>query len=408
MPNLELSIDRMGHGGVGIGTADDGRVVFVASAYPGDRVKIDITKEKKSFVTGEILEVITPSKYRGKPTCQAAAAGAGCCDFATLDTTQETELKRSVFLDQLARIGKFSEIELPELNAVELAPVRGWRTRVRFGVDENGKAGLRKRHSHELVTQYPCSQLVDGLSEGIVGTGARRFRPGAELIVAIDSTGQRHVVESRKTGRGKRVEKVERVLEGSGEVTEIVDGQTFRFPVTAFWQAHRAAPQAYSAIIEEWLADPGQPAGKIGWDLYGGVGLFIPAIARALNPESPTDSVLHSVDTSSAALENTQPALQGLNVSMHKQHVEKAVAQLAAPDCVVLDPPRKGAGAAVIDEIAAADPKTVVHIGCDPATCARDLRSWSDNGYRVDKLTLINAFPGTHHFELMALLRKSA
>ena len=94
MPNLELSIDRMGHGGVGIGTADDGRVVFVASAYPGDRVKIDITKEKKSFVTGEILEVISPSKYRGKPTCQAAAAGAGCCDFATLDTTQETELKR--------------------------------------------------------------------------------------------------------------------------------------------------------------------------------------------------------------------------------------------------------------------------------------------------------------------------
>jgi len=132
VPNLELSIDRMGHGGVGIGTADDGRVVFVASAYPGDRVKIDVTKEKKSFVTGEILEVISPSKYRGKPTCQAAAAGAGCCDFATLDTTQETELKRSVFLDQLARIGKFSEIELPELNAVELAPVRGWRTRVRI------------------------------------------------------------------------------------------------------------------------------------------------------------------------------------------------------------------------------------------------------------------------------------
>ena len=86
--------------------------------------------------------------------------------------------------------------------------------------------------------------------------------------------------------------------------------------------------------------------------------------------------------------------------------VEKAVAQLDSPDAVVLDPPRKGAGARVIEQVAQANPQRIVHIGCDPATCARDLRSWVDTGYCVETLTLVNAFPGTHHFEVLARLEK--
>lgn len=406
MSNIELTIERMGHGGVGIGTASDGRVVFVGSTYPGDRVQAQITKDKKSFIAAEVESVIEPSHYRTQSRCPAAAAGAGCCDFASLDPGHEAQLKREVFHDQLQRIGKFAPHELPEVTIKELEPTRGWRTRVRFGVDENGRAGLRKKNSHELVTDQVCSQLVSGLADGIVGTDARSFRPGAELVVAMDSTGTRHVVESRKSGRGKRTEKVEKVLEGSSTVTETVDGQTFTFPVTAFWQAHSRAPQAYCAIIGEWLQSIATAGAGVGWDLYGGVGLFIPTIARALQPQDPSTSTIHSVDTSAAALAKTQPALRELSVQMHKKQVEKAVGDLETPDVVVLDPPRKGAGSAVVDEVAQAGPSKVVHIGCDPATCARDLRSWADIGYTVDKLTLVNAFPGTHHFEILALLEK--
>lgn len=403
---LELTIERMGHGGVGIGTAADGRVVFVSSTYPGDRVRAQITKEKKSFIAAEVVSVLEPSSFRTQPRCPAAAVGAGCCDFATLDFEHEADLKRKVFEDQLQRIGKFTVAELPQVVTQNLEPAHGWRTRVRFGVDDNGRAGLRKKNSHELVTEHACTQLVDGLASGIVGPDAKSFRPGAELIVAIDSTGARHVVESRKSARGKRTEKVEKVLEGSGTVTEVVNGHTFEFPVTAFWQAHTHAPQAYCRTIGTWLRGTTTSGDGIGWDLYGGVGLFIPTIAQALQPQNPSASTVHSVDTSAAAMAKTQPALQNLSVQMHKKQVEKAVGSLDSPDVVVLDPPRKGAGAAVINEVAQAKPAKVVHIGCDPATCARDLRSWVDNGYRVDKLSLVNAFPGTHHFEIMALLER--
>ncbi|HHU44691.1 MAG TPA: RNA methyltransferase, partial [Actinomycetales bacterium] len=84
---------------------------------------------------------------------------------------------------------------------------------------------------------------------------------------------------------------------------------------------------------------------------------------------------------------------------------ETAVGKLGHKvDLVVLDPPRTGAGAAIVRAIATARPGAVLHIGCDPATFARDARAWADNGYRIESLEVVDAFPGTHHLETIALL----
>ena len=58
----------------------------------------------------------------------------------------------------------------------------------------------------------------------------------------------------------------------------------------------------------------------------------------------------------------------------------------------------------VIRAVAEAKPQAVVHVGCDPATFARDLSLWHSAGYKPEKMALINAFPGTHHFEVIALI----
>lgn len=71
---------------------------------------------------------------------------------------------------------------------------------------------------------------------------------------------------------------------------------------------------------------------------------------------------------------------------------------------MVLDPPRAGAGAAVIKDVAAAQPEHVVHIGCDPAAAARDLGYWTQQGFTIDDLTIVDAFGLTHHVELLAHL----
>ncbi|WP_448855400.1 class I SAM-dependent RNA methyltransferase [Corynebacterium camporealensis] len=375
-------IDRMAHGGAGIGHAPDGRVVFVTGAFPGDTVVARPTKVKKPFIKAELDDVTSPSPLRVAPACEAAAAGAGCCDFTALDPAKELDLKAEILVDQL-RGGDIAKHDL--------APHQGWRTRVRFGVDKQGRAGLRKRGSHELVTGLPCAQLPDELNDALLN---HTYTPGSEVIAVIDSRGQRHIVESRKVGRGKRVEKIDKVLEG-GTVHARADGHEFQFPATAFWQAHVAAPDAYTQLLREWLADY---SGDVAWDLYGGVGLFVPALSESLG-----GAKVYSVDYSPAA--NAASDLD--NVEFRQARVEKVADQLPAPTVVVLDPPRKGAGKDVIAATAGAHPEAVVHIGCDPATFARDIGLWAEHGYSVDKLAVFNAFPGTHHFETIALLQHS-
>lgn len=88
--------------------------------------------------------------------------------------------------------------------------------------------------------------------------------------------------------------------------------------------------------------------------------------------------------------------------------VEQVASQLPKPTTVVLDPPRTGAGRDVVGAIAEAAPQRVLHIGCDPATFARDIAAWSESGYRILHLAMVNAFPGTHHFETLALLVPAA
>lgn len=398
---VRLRVRAMAHGGEGIADAPDGRVVFVRGAIPGDTVEATLTKVKKRWARAETTAVVDPSPHRVDPTCPAAAAGAGCCDFSHIAADAQLGFKREVLLGQLgalsSRSGVLDRFDLDSVETVQLAPVTGWRTRVRLGVDSQGNAGMRRARSTEVVAGVPCTQPVPGLLDGIVGDGAGQFAPGAELVVAFDAKGSRHVVETQAAQRGRRVERVERVLEGPGELVEQVRGFDFVFPPTAFWQAHQKAPEAYSDVIAQWGA--GEYTNLVGWDLYGGVGAFVPAMNEALG-----GGRVESVDYSSAATSRRQQVADACDVRVHHGDAAAVVGELERPGLVVLDPPRAGAGADVVRAIAQAAPERIIHVGCDPATFARDLAGFGEHGYAVKQMKLIDAFPNTHHFEVIAVL----
>ena len=113
------SIERMGHGGVGIGAAPDGRVCFVPGAFPGDQVAVTATKVKKSFVEAEIDAVLKASPDRVESACPAAQRGAGCCDFAELDLAAEPGIKVAVLRDQLRRVGRLESCLLYTSDAAD-------------------------------------------------------------------------------------------------------------------------------------------------------------------------------------------------------------------------------------------------------------------------------------------------
>lgn len=408
---LTLTPTTMAHGGEAIAHAPDGRVVFVTGAIPGDTARVTLTKVKKNWARGETTSIAQTSPGRVDPACPAAEAGAGCCDYSHITPAAQERLKREILVGQLDKFARPSGVltgfDLAiDLEQDTLAPQTGWRTRVRLGVGEDGRAGMRRARSHDVIAGVRCTQVNQEALDGIVGPGARSFTPGAELVVVVDSRGERHVVETQRAQRGKRIEHIETRIEGEEAVKEAVpapigtglDEAVFRFPPTAFWQAHTTAPATYCRYIADWAEDT--YARPVGWDLYGGVGLFVPEISDVLG----SGAHVVSVDYSAAATRDPQPALEHFDVEVRNQKVEASIDGLPDPGLVVLDPPRTGAGSDVVHAVAARNPQRVIHIGCDPATFARDLAAWGEAGYTVERMALIDAFPNTHHFEVLTSL----
>ncbi len=190
------------------------------------------------------------------------------------------------------------------------------------------------------------------------------------------------------------------MIEGSGRAVEYVAGRRWEVSATGFWQAHRGAAQWYSDIVAEW-ADPSP--GDRAWDLYCGAGVFAGRLAEAVGPTG----AVHGVESSGGAVTDGIAVLRDMPwVMLSAQRVERWIERSAgaAPDVVVLDPPRAGAGKAVLTPLTAAAPARIVHIGCDPAAFARDIGLYRACGYIPTRLRAFDAFPGTHHVECLALL----
>jgi tRNA/tmRNA/rRNA uracil-C5-methylase (TrmA/RlmC/RlmD family) len=376
----------------------EGRVVFVRYALPGERVRVRVTAERGSYWHAEVIEVVEPSGDRTASLCPIAGVdGAGCCDLAFALPEAARALKAQVVANQLQRLGGMSWIG-PETGAEPLGDCgpTGWRTRVRLDVGTNGCPGFHRYHSDELVTDLRCAQLPDGMLDGLAVPG---WAPGAQLHVAVDDDGERHVVRTLR--EGKRT--LTKVVEGGYEAAQRVGGRAWRVPVTAFWQAHRDAVGAYGSLIADW-AQPGP--GQTAWDLYGGAGVFAAALADGVGESG---RVL-SVDTSRASTRAARTALADLpQVEVVTDSVRRALtAQRTRADVAVLDPPRAGAGREIIDLLAAAQVPRVVHIGCEAASFARDVGLYLGHGYTVEQLRVFDAFPLTHHVECVALLTRSA
>lgn len=440
--NEEVVIDLAGpaNGGTVIGRLD-GQIVFVRGGLPGEKdvtVALDPaqnSKSKKGFRNGEAVAIGQPSAHRVAPVCPAAQAGAGCCDLDFVDAAGSLDYKKQVVLDQLARVGKIDAEALQEVtvNAESLQPFAGSRTRVRLAVDGEGNVGQRARGSHQVVpVENPCAQWSEALRKGLAEEieqlrAAGKLVPNSEIAVAVADDGTRKMVQLQGKPSDLRVEAFGSFggdpTGGAGELPTV--SRTVHFgagldrefdvrwesQVQDFWQAHRAAPEFYSAWIARHIppvaqgqkAEAAKPKQSIAWDLYGGAGVFSAPLSRK------ADRVV-CVDVAGSASEAGARALAAAgidNVEFVGGDVAGQVPQLprgGSLHAVVLDPPRTGAGTQTVADIAKARPRHVVHVGCDPATAARDLAAWIDNGYAIKELCVVDAFGLNHHVELLAYL----
>jgi tRNA/tmRNA/rRNA uracil-C5-methylase (TrmA/RlmC/RlmD family) len=182
---------------------------------------------------------------------------------------------------------------------------------------------------------------------------------------------------------------------GPSRVRERAVGREWSLPVDAFWQVHPAAPDTLAGAVLELL----EPAGhERAWDLYGGAGLFTAALAPRVAQVTLVESAAPAVAAARASLADLP------NVHIVRSTVERFRSSGRRPDLVVLDPPRTGARAAVVRRLAAAGPRAIAYVACDPAAFARDVATFGRLGWRLARLRAYDCFPMTHHVECVGLL----
>ncbi|HEY7483141.1 MAG TPA: class I SAM-dependent RNA methyltransferase [Streptosporangiaceae bacterium] len=420
---LELEIGPVAHGGWCV-ARHDGRVVFVRHTLPGERVRARVTDETKSFLRADAIEILDASPDRVRAPCPFAGPGrCGGCDWQHVSLPAQRRLKAAVVEEQLARLAGIErsvvveEIPIPDDRVLTL-PGLGWRTRMQFAVRKDGVVGLRRHRSHDIEPIDACLIAHPQVEE--MGVEGRRWQgaSGVEAIVSA-ATGDRVVrVSERRGRRPARVPRLEvpvRLVRGRPEpgralpyVREQVAGRLWQVSGSGFWQVHPGAAQVLADAVVEAL----QPAsGDVALDLYCGAGLFAGVLGEAIGP----DGLVLAIESDVQAVRDARFNLRDLpHVSVERAAVEDVLGEIEfgtegggrvdRADLVVLDPPRTGLGREVVDHVAKLAGRRIAYVSCDPATFARDLAYFAERGWALDSLRAFDAFPMTHHIELLAAL----
>jgi tRNA/tmRNA/rRNA uracil-C5-methylase (TrmA/RlmC/RlmD family) len=391
---VELDATNIAHGGISVARLD-GRVVFVSDAIPGERVVARISDDDKpTFWRADTIRVLEASPHR-RPHPWAEAAIAGGAEFGHIDTPHQRTLKAQVLREALARFGGVErDTEVEALPGPEDGT--GWRTRVRLHVSDEGVAGPYAARSHTVVPVTDLPLAVDELRE--VAPLDDRFAPGTGHVdlIAPSTGGARLVI-------GNQARTV---------IRERVGDREFRVDDTGFWQVHRAAADTLSAAvagaIDEQLFDPR----AANLDLYGGVGLLAAAVADRFGTTTRITTVESDARATEHAAENLAEWVGAAAVTGRVEHWVGSLATGASAAerarfssaAVVLDPPRAGAGKAVIEALVGLQPAQLVYVACDPVAFARDVGLLAERGYRLSGLRAFDLFPMTHHVEAVALL----
>ncbi len=354
---VELDIATLAYGGQGVARLDE-FVVFVRGAVPGDRVRVKVTRRKKSHAEARVIEILTPSPRRIAPVCEHTD-DCGGCEWQTLAYEAQLEFKQQQVVESLQRLG--------HLDGFELEPIRGmddpWRYRNKmefsFGEADDGELqlGLHRRGSwREVVETTDCRlasvrinrarqavadaaraiglrpygrdhhhgllrHLVvrEGLSSGDLLLNlfvSARFPEEAELVarVAADCACTSFGITVNDTPADAAVGDGPHMLLGPPHIHERLAGVDLQVPATAFLQTNSAMCETlYAKALAFAAPDPTRPA----VDLYCGIGSLSLPLARGAQQVQAVEIQEEAV---AAARENA--ALNGVaNVDFHARDV---------------------------------------------------------------------------------------
>lgn len=412
-----ITIDSLVFGGDAFGRID-GKATFIPYGAPGDVVRIQIEREKRSYQHGTIVEILEAGPGRRTANC-VYYERCGGCQWQHLVYRDQVAAKETILRDVLTRIGVDPQAIEPLRKSTEEFHYRR-RTRLSWRVDPNGHVhlGYYQRASKQMIDIASCPLLMDPLNRALALCRKHLATlPQTQGSLFLLADREQHVVVSVRV-QGSVPDRYDwnswlddpiigMVVDGEDATLVLGERDVFlgekvpyRASATAFSQTHAALELELRDVVAAWRKQVA-PHGRI-LELFSGIGTFTTALV------SPNDSIDHfAVEVSAEAVAQFEHNLAGTSWRVIQTNAIDAVRQFIEEkqhfDLIVLDPPREGCYD-VVTRIAELRPKHIIYISCDPMTLTRDLKALIQAQFRVVQAIGFDMMPQTFHIEAAVLL----
>jgi len=466
---LELTLSAWANGGKAIAklpTGEGDKVVFVPNGIPGQKVRVLVQKNKKSFAETRLLEVLEASPDEVKQPYQASPGAP----YLHLPLALQQKYKQEAALDLFTRFGKIAHPEkkfdtfiaspqswhyrnkmeysfsavaaLPEEERYVDRFVLGFKKRGQWLAVEplEKDSGLfdaqwenalpqvaafftEREHSawHSRLNEGFCRilavrktfhdqklliNLVTSSSE-LQHFDAAAFTALLQQILGERLGGVLHTINDDRSDRPKAHEGEQRLLYGQSSLEELILGLRFKISPQSFFQTNpRAAERLYAQALA-YATEEMEHSRPLILDLFSGTGTLTQLLAQKAGDGQKVIGVEIVPEAVQDALANA--AINGLAEQVSFFTGDVGAFLLEHPEyaeqieTVVLDPPRAGISPKTLRKIMRLSAQRIVYISCNPATQARDMAVMAEWGYRLEKFSLVDQFPHTAHLESVAL-----
>lgn len=431
MPDpIELRIEKLVYGGDGLGHHET-HTVFVPFVMPDEVVAVEPVERRKKFIRGRLANIITPSPHRTTAPCPYFGVCGGC-NYQHIPYELQLEYKSGILRETLSRLGRIAWNDPIELHRSE--PF-GYRNRAQWKVGPRPGGGLGigyfEAGSQRLCPVSECPISSPRIQEILAGLGRllaagklpATLREVEAFVDDTDTTALLNLEFDRLDGaqvkfadilRGglpgvesllfhdRKVDRFE--LVGPGQIAYRVGEHTYQVGHLSFFQVNRSLLQELVTTVV------GESKGNLALDLFAGVGLFTVPLAHRFQRVIGVESNLAAVRDLEVNLQQSGAA----SPSARQAEVETFFDRWhEKPDLVVVDPPRAGVPAQVLEQLIELAPAAITYLSCDPATLARDLAvlvgpAGKPGHYQISDVHLLDIFPQTYHMEALVRLSRRA
>lgn len=454
-----IEIEAVAAEGKAIAHTEDGIVVFVPFAVPGDIVDINVYKKKSNFMEGKVLRIVKPSEHRLEPFCEHFGTCGGC-KWQPLPYQMQLDAKRQQVWDQLVRIG---HLDVPEIRpTIGSDKTEYYRNKLDFtfscrrwftddedveNMDEKQKCGLGFHVGNffdKVLDINHCCLQADPSNAIRLFCKQYALDHGLEFYNLRDNHGFMRNIIIRTTSTGELMvivifaeeHKEERVAmldalygafpqitslyyvintklndsisdqkcifyKGNDAIYEEMEGLRFKISPQSFYQTNSLQAYKLYKVAREFA---GLSGNEVVYDLYTGTGTIAQFVSRQASKVIGIEYVPEAIEDAKVnARANGISNCEFFAGDMKDILTGGFIHRHCRPDVIILDPPRAGIHPDVAKVILEAAPERIVYVSCNPASQARDLATLCTK-YKITAVQPVDMFPHTQHVENVCAL----